>query len=125
MTPSYRLRDQIPRAVLASAVSIALDDLGASLLVAIAFGFTLGTVLNYFLAIAWVFGHGSIRDRRLEFLAFASAAVFGLALNGALMLAAVNLCAINPEALRPLVGASVFFINFAIRRFLVFARGKE
>lgn len=128
--PGYR---EFARSALVSLVSFALDFLvcmvivertGMNYLPAMAISFTLGTILNYFLSIIWIFGRGPGRWH-MEFLAFLGTAGVGLVLNGLAMYCFTSLCRIHYLVSRVLASTLVFFFNFACRKFLIFADGEK
>lgn len=132
--PSLNFKVQLLRSIPASALSFGFDlliysctlkILGFNYLAAMAVGFCMGTFLNYYLAITWVFYRGDIADWRLEFLAFFAASVLGLFLNGLAMGLLISVLGFGTLIARPIASLLVFLANFTARRFLVFARRKR
>ncbi len=84
-----------------------------------ALGYFAGLVLIYLLSTRWVFAHRSVRDRRAEFVLFASIGLATLVLNSAVLTAAVALGLALP--IGKAISAGIGFVaNFALRRLCLF-----
>lgn len=88
--PPSRLLAQFSRYVVVGGIAFVADfgtlallkELGVlDVLGAAAVAFLVGTGVNYSISTRWVFTHRSVRDRRVEFLVFATVGVIGLGLN--------------------------------------------
>ena len=119
------------RYVAASAAALALDFgvysglirlAGVPYLVAGAIGFLLGLVVVYLLSTRWVFAHRRVDDRRAEFMVFAGLGLAGLALNQAILYAAVEWLRLGFEAAKVLAAGIGFCFNFGSRKLLLFTR---
>ena len=133
LAPADSGRVQLLRSMVASFVSFALDFLlcaflvelaGLSYLPAASLSFAAGTLLNYLLAVAWIFRTSRLKDRRLEFLAYFAFAALGLGLNGAFMYLFTGVAGVHYLVSRVLAGALVFAFNFALRKFVLFGQAR-
>jgi putative flippase GtrA len=125
--PAYR---EFLRSAIVSSLSFGLDFLTCMLIVertgmgylgATAISFTAGTLMNYLLSVIWVFGRGRIESWHLELLAFLGIAAIGLLLNDAAMYLFTGRLGIHYLVSRVMSATSVFFFNFAARKYLLFA----
>ncbi len=119
------------RYVAASAAALALDFgtysglirlAGVHYLVAGAIGFSLGLGLVYVLSTRWVFAFRRVDDRRAEFAVFAGLGVAGLALNQAILYAAVEWLRLGYEMAKAVAAILGFGFNFGTRKLLLFTR---
>ena len=126
---SVRLFWQFVRYVLIAGVAFIVDFLvftlcfsifGLHYLVAAAFGFTIGLVLNYVICIYWVFGQGRLESRWIEFTFYAVLGVLGLGLTALIMYLTVEYLLFNELAARLFAAAIVLVVNFVARKVLLF-----
>lgn len=82
--------------------------------------FIAGLVVNYFISVKWVFGKSDIRDRRIEFLAYALIGVIGLVINDLTIYLLTNFCKVHYAVAKPLTAIMVYGWNFFARRYLIF-----
>lgn len=90
-------------------------------LVAGAAGFMLGLLCNYIGSTRFVFKNRVVKDRRLEWIAFAVIGLVGLLINEGLLFLLTGKLAIRVEISKPLTQIVVFFWNFTARKVLLFA----
>lgn len=89
-------------------------------LVSTAIAFVLGLTCNYLISTAWVFGESKVRNRWLEFSAFALIGIVGLGLNELIIYLCTDICGLHYMLSKIISTALVFFWNFFARRFLLF-----
>lgn len=128
-----RMRHLVREALLYSAASglALLTDVGllwllverfdTHYLLAATIAFLAGTAVVYVISVSAIFRHRRIKNRRVEFGAFAAIGVLGLCVN-----LAVLKIAVDGLGLHYLIGklASILFtfsINFGLRRYLLFS----
>jgi len=119
------------RYLLASAVAFGVDFAayvalirlaGWHYLLAAPAGFAFGLLAIYVLSIRWVFRVRRLRDTRLEFAMFAAIGLLGMAVNEAVIYAAVEHAGLSFELAKVASAAVVFSINFTLRKLLLFTR---
>lgn len=119
------------RYLAASALALAIDFTtyvalirlaGVPYLVAAPIGFALGLAAIYALSVRWVFARRRLADARVEFVVFASIGIAGMALNQAVIFAAVEWLALSYEPAKMVSAAAVFCFNFGLRKLLLFTR---
>lgn len=105
--------------------------------IANAFGFVGGLVTNYFISTYWVFDKSTLKNKGVEFAAFALIGIVGFGINQGLIwlfdkpLASKNaLGGIIPVKQYYLVGQVLatgitFFWNFFARKILLFSKGRS
>lgn len=89
-------------------------------LVSAAIAFVLGLTCNYLISTAWVFGESKVKNRWLEFSAFALIGIVGLGLNELIIYLCTDICSLHYMLSKIISTALVFFWNFFARRFLLF-----
>ena len=121
---------QLIRYGLASGLALALDWglmvaltelFGVHYLAAATAGFTAGAALAYGLSVGFVFTDRRVTDRRAEFALFVLIGLVGLAVNGALLHAAVRWGGLHYAVAKGPVAIAVFSLNFLLRRSLLFS----
>jgi putative flippase GtrA len=95
---------------------------GVHYLLAAPVGFALGLLIVYFASVRWVFPVRRIADARLEFAVFAAVGLLGMAANEAIIYAAVEHGRLAYEAAKLVSAAIVFWLNFTLRKLLLFTR---
>ena len=119
------------RYVAASALALAADFgiyiglirlAGVSYLAAAPIGFAFGLALIYALSVRWVFRQRRVADARVEFAYFALIGLVGMALNQAVIYAAVEWLALAYESAKLAAAAMVFCFNFGARKLLLFTK---
>jgi putative flippase GtrA len=125
------IADEGIRYFTASALALAID-FGAYIgliriadlhyLVAAPIGFACGLATVYLLSTRWVFRERRLADRRMEFALFALVGFAGMALNQAVLYAAVQWLAASFELAKFISAGIVFTFNFATRKLLLFTR---
>lgn len=114
---------------LASAAALAVDvvllvilveALHWHYLVASSASFVIGAFVAYALVTRFVFRYRRLRDRRVEFAAFAAIGLVGLAVNGATIHAVVNGLGLGYLAGKAAASSMTFAVNFIVRRWLLF-----
>lgn len=129
--PAGGVMQEGARYVAASAAALALDFgtysglirlAGVHYLVAGAIGFSLGLALVYVLSTRWVFAFRRVADRRAEFVVFAGVGLAGLALNQAILYAAVEWFRLGYEPAKAVAACLGFGFNFGTRKLLLFTR---
>lgn len=93
---------------------------GWNYLVAAPVGFALGLGVVYWLSVRWVFRARRLADARMEFGIFAGIGLFGMALNEAILYAAVAQAGLSYELAKFVSAAVVFSANFVLRKLLLF-----
>jgi putative flippase GtrA len=84
--------------------------------------FLSGIFLGYVLSIRMVFSYRRLEDRRVEFLSFTAIGGVGLAINAAVMFAAVKYFGIYYLLAKCLAAGFTFLFNFFTRRQMLFVR---
>jgi putative flippase GtrA len=82
--------------------------------------FLSGIVLGYVLSIRMVFNYRRLKDQRIEFLSFAAIGGIGLAINAAVMFAAVKYFGIYYLLAKCVAAGFTFMFNFFVRRQMLF-----
>jgi putative flippase GtrA len=95
---------------------------GVHYLIAAPLGFGTGLLLVYFLSIRWVFKERRLDDARAEFAVFAGIGLAGMAMNELVIYAGVAHFALSFELAKLASASVVFFINFSLRKLLLFTR---
>jgi putative flippase GtrA len=96
--------------------------LGFHYLIAVLFAFLLGTWVNYWLSVRWVFGYRAIDTRSAEFGLFLLVGVITLGVSLGLMSLLVEGLAMHVLLAKCVVTAFTLVANFAGRRALLFTR---
>ena len=91
-------------------------------LIAAPLSFALGLAIIYLLSTRWVFRERRLADRRTEFALFALVGFAGMALNQAVLFAAVQWLGASFELAKVISAGTVFSFNFATRKLLLFTR---
>lgn len=117
------------RYVLVGALSFGVDYgtilllnklLRVNYLLAAVIGFVLGLICNYIGSTRFVFKNRSVRNRRVEWIAFAVIGVLGLLLNEGMLFLLTGKLSIDVTYSKPMTQLVVFFWNFAARKVLLF-----
>lgn len=125
------MADEGARYLAASALALAVDFgtyvgliriADVHYLIAAPLGFALGLAIIYFLSIRWVFRERRLADRKAEFALFALVGFAGMALNQAVVFAAVQWLGASFEVAKIISAGTVFSFNFATRKLLLFTR---
>jgi putative flippase GtrA len=111
-----------------SAVALATDltlfyvtmSWGIGLATAAALGFLAGLGMAYALSVRYAFAARSQSSERFEFAVFASIGLLGLALTEALLWMQVDLLHWHPAAAKLTAAATVFLVNYGLRKALLF-----
>lgn len=82
--------------------------------------FLSGIAVVYVLSVRMVFDHRRVKDRRIEFLSFAAIGGAGLAINAAVIFAAVKYFGVYYLAAKCIAAGFTFAFNFLVRRQLLF-----
>jgi putative flippase GtrA len=90
-------------------------------LLAASIAFLAGTAIIYSLSISAIFRHRRVRDRRVEFGAFAAIGVLGLLLNLTVLTVAVDGLGVHYLVGKLAAVAFTFSLNFGLRRTLLFS----
>jgi putative flippase GtrA len=85
-------------------------------------GFALGLVAVYVLSVRWVFPVRRLSDMRLEFVIFLAIGLVGMAVNEAVIYAAVEHGRLSIELGKLVSAAVVFALNFTLRKLVLFTR---
>lgn len=129
--PLRTLAGEGTRYLAASAVAFAVDFsayvalirlAGVHYLFAAPAGFALGLFTVYFISVRWVFRVRRLQDARLEFAMFAAIGLLGMAVNEAVIYAAVEHAGLSFELAKVASAAVVFSLNFTLRKLLLFTR---
>lgn len=125
------LRKEFARYALVGGVAFAADfavlvgltvGLGIHYLAATVFAFLLGTRVNYWLSVRWVFTYRALDVRSAEFAVFLLVGVVTLGLSLALMAALVGGLGLPVLWAKCITAAFTLGANFAGRRILLFSR---
>lgn len=131
MKTFIRVADEGVRYFAASALALAIDFgiyiglirvVDVHYLIAAPLGFALGLATIYLLSTGWVFRERRLADRSAEFALFALVGLAGMALNQAVLFAAVQWLAASFELAKVISAGVVFSFNFASRKLLLFTR---
>lgn len=87
---------------------------------AAAVSFCFGVLVAYFLSVAMVFKHRHLKNRHLEFGAFASIGAVGIGINAAVMWLLVKYLGVYYLSAKCGAAAITFLWNFISRRHLLF-----
>ena len=103
------------------AVLVALTELGGvNYLVSNVFGFCCGLLVSYLLCIRWVFARRRLTVPAREFAIFTLLALAGLALNEAVLWAAVELAGQHYALAKVVATGAVFGVNFLMKKMILF-----
>jgi putative flippase GtrA len=105
-----------------SILSVLVHYFSWGYLTASAASFSAGMCAAYFLSVRFVFEQRRVRDRRIEFAAFAAIGALGLAVNAAVMFVAVNYLGLEYLLAKVAAAGATFFFNFISRRQLLFVK---
>jgi putative flippase GtrA len=83
-------------------------------------GFLVGLLVNYSLAIKFVFKESKLDDKRKEFFIFSIIGVFGLLLTIALMWLLTDFFSVHYTVSKAVAVVIVFFSNFYARKIILF-----
>ena len=131
MKTFIRVADEGVRYFAASALALAIDFslyiglirvVDVHYLIAAPLGFALGLATIYLLSTRWVFMERRLADRSAEFALFGLVGLAGMALNQAVLFAAVQWLAASFELAKVISAGVVFSFNFASRKLLLFTR---
>ena len=131
MKTFIRVADEGVRYFAASALALAIDFgiyiglirvMDVHYLIAAPLGFALGLATIYLLSTRWVFRERRLADRSAEFALFGLVGLAGMALNQAVLFAAVQWLAASFELAKVISAGVVFSFNFASRKLLLFTR---
>jgi len=105
---------------------VALTELaGLHYRVSAAMAFVAGLVVNYVIAILWVFDRSRLTDRRLEFVIYGIIGIIGVGLNDLVLYLVATVAGVH-YALAKLVSAAIVLqFNFFSRRLILFSRSDE
>jgi putative flippase GtrA len=92
--------------------------------IAAAVSFMAGSVVAYRISTQIAFRHRRLRDRRVEFASFVAIGTAGLAVNAAVMYAAVAGFGLSVMAAKCVAAGFTFACNFVCRRQLLFVAGR-
>lgn len=95
---------------------------GLHYLVAATIGFLAGLLVNYGLAVRWVFDYRRLADRRVEFILFGVVGIAGLVLNNASLFVLAGLAGLDYRVAKLITAALVLAFNFSVRRAMLFSR---
>ena len=84
--------------------------------------FLSGIIVGYVLSIRMVFNYRRLKDRRIEFLSFAAIGGVGLAINAAVIFAAVKYFGVYYLVAKCVAAGFTFVFNFFARRQMLFVR---
>jgi putative flippase GtrA len=95
---------------------------GMHYLIAAAFGFCAGLLINYILSIKWVFSYRKIKNPKTELLIFAFIGLMGLLINEMAMYVFTGLLLFHYLYSKVAATVIVFFWNFIVRRATLFKK---
>ncbi len=98
------------------------EYLGVHYLLATAFGFMAGLIVNYFMSVKWVFNQRKVKDKSTEFIIFGVIGIIGLGLNELIMYIGVDKFAMAVMVAKIVSTAIVFIWNFVVRKFILFTK---
>lgn len=90
--------------------------------VAAAIAFTAGLLVNYLVAVSWVFNKRKLENRPIEFGVYALVGLVGLGLNDAILYGLSDLLHLHYTLSKLVSAAIVLQWNFFARRSLLFSR---
>lgn len=85
--------------------------------------FTVGSVLNYWLSVKWIFAERTMENKVHEFWFFIGVGVTGLGLNALIIFALTHFFGIFYLLSKIISAAIVFSWNFALRKIFLFSGG--
>ena len=115
---------------LVSAIALAVDtgvlyafvhEAGWHYLPASAVAFVAGATVAYLLSVRFVFGFHQLRNRSQEFASFVALGLVGLAVNAAVLSAAISGAGMGLITAKVVAAGCTFATNFTLRRQLLFA----
>ena len=83
-------------------------------------GLILGTTLNYFISIKWIFNSRQVDNKKLEYIIFIFLGLIGGILNIALLWFLTEKVEIYYIVSRITAASTVFIFNFIARKFILF-----
>jgi len=86
--------------------------------------FLLGSVVNYYLCIAWIFPQRNMKSKMTEFWLFKVIGFSGVFLNALVMYTATHFFGIYYLVSKVISAAIVFSWNFFVRKFFLFSNSK-
>lgn len=84
------------------------------------FAFIVGLTINYLLSINWVFNIRRVKEKKLEFVIFATIGIVGLGLNEFFMWLITQYLLFHYLLSKVLTTAVIFFWNFYARKIVLF-----
>jgi putative flippase GtrA len=96
------------------------EQAGLHHLVAATISFLCGLVVNYLLALAWVFEHRTHEDRVREFIWYGVIGVVGVGLNAAIIAFFADGLGLHYTLAKLIASAVILMFNFGTRRQLLF-----
>jgi putative flippase GtrA len=107
-------------------VLVALTELaGLHYRVSAAIAFLAGLVVNYVIAILWVFDRSRLADRRLEFVIYGIIGIIGVGLNDLVLYLVATVAGVHYTLAKLVSAAIVLQFNFFSRRLILFSRSEE
>ena len=91
-------------------------------LIAAIISFLTGAVIAYVLSVKFVFNHRRLRERKIEFAAFAAIGIAGLTVNTGVIFIAVNYFGLYYIAAKCVAAGFTFTFNFFSRRQMLFVQ---
>lgn len=100
---------------------VALTELcGLYYLASASLSFIAGLLVNYFISKVWVFRTSRVKQKGLEFLAFALIGVVGLGLNALLLKLITEGIGLHYTLSKIITAVLVYLYNFLARKYLLF-----
>lgn len=96
------------------------EYVGLHYLVSATAAFIIGLSINYIISTLWVFQHGRVKNRYVEFLFFALIGMAGLGLNTLVMYVFTDLMEIHYLLSKIISTVLVFLWNFLVRKYILF-----
>jgi putative flippase GtrA len=129
--PNLNIRIQFSRSIINGLISavgdisilvILTEFYSVNYLISAAIGFIIGTTINYFISIAWVFVKGKFSNPATEYFLFFTFSAIGLLINQAVMFIGVSILFIHYLLVKFFALATVFIYNFLTKKFIVFSK---
>ena len=116
----YGLAMALALSVDVACLALLVEVVGVGYMPAVVVAFVAGGLVAYLLCVRFIFRYRRVTDRRLEIVTFVSLGAVGLAVNVAIIAAAVELLALHYLAAKILAAGVSFVVNYAARRLLLF-----
>ena len=126
---SHCIKANLTQSIIASILSFAIDFFLLALLVenfniyyllSGSISFIIGTSVLYLFSTFWIFPNRKFKHKKYEYITFLLLGTIGLCLNAILLFAFTEIIGLYYLLSKIIAGALIFFINFALRKLILF-----